>query len=119
MELLPSSGPRRGLVVRVRVGQVLTTGTELSTIRAPTPAEDAMQKVGAGLDLDAPIDSARAEMMVEAMAEVRARARQYLREPGDDAWYELVQALARTHGDSDAYDLLRAVEIHTRVARRW
>jgi hypothetical protein len=63
-------------------------------------------------------DSARAELMAEAMADVRARARRYIQEPADDAWHDLVEALARTHGDSEAYDLLRAVEIHTRVFKR-
>jgi hypothetical protein len=67
---------------------------------------------------NAPIDSARAELIAEAMADVRARARRYLQEPADDAWHDLVEALARTHGDSDAYDLLRAVEIHTRASKR-
>jgi hypothetical protein len=67
---------------------------------------------------DTPIDSARAELIAEAMADVRARARRYLQEPADDAWHDLVEALARTHGDSDAYDLLRAVEIHTRASKR-
>lgn len=75
-----------------------------------------MQEVGSAPE--APIDSARAQLIAEAMAEVRVRARRYLQEPADDTWHDLVQALTRTHGDSDAYDLLRAVEIHTRTSRR-
>ena len=75
-----------------------------------------MQEVGSVSG--APSDSARAELMAEAIAEVRVRARRYLQEPADDAWHDLVEALARTHGDSDAYDLLRAVEIHTRASKR-
>lgn len=71
-----------------------------------------------GLAQDAPIYSARSELMAEAVANVRVRARRYLQEPADDTWRDLVQALTRTHGDSDAYDLLRAVEIHTRTSTR-
>ena len=65
----------------------------------------------------APIDSAQAELLAEAIAEVRTRARRYVQEPADGAWQDLVQALARTHGDSETYDLLRAVEIHTLTSR--
>ena len=67
----------------------------------------------------APVDAARADLVMEAMADLRVRANRYVREPGDDAWNDLVSALARTHGDSEAYDLLRAVEIRLRTSRRW
>lgn len=63
------------------------------------------------------IDSAQAELIAEAMAEVRTRARRYVQEPADAAWHDLVEALARTHGDSETYDLLRAVEIHTLTSK--
>jgi hypothetical protein len=62
--------------------------------------------------------AAEAELRTEALAEVRARAGQYLQEPAESVWLDLVQALTRAHGDSEAYDLLRAIEIHARVARR-
>lgn len=65
----------------------------------------------------ASLDAAQAELLAEAMEEVRTRARRYIQEPADGAWHDLVQALARTHGDSDTYDLLRAVEIHTLTSR--
>ena len=43
------------------------------------------------------MDSARAELLAEAMAEVRTRVRCYVQEPADA---------------NETYDLLRAVEIH-------
>jgi hypothetical protein len=61
------------------------------------------------------MDRARAELFAEGIAQVRARALRYVQEPGDGPWYELVQALARTFGDSETHDLLRAVEIHSRT----
>ncbi len=64
------------------------------------------------------VGAAQAEWLLEAISEVRARARRYVQEPEDGAWYALVSALARAYGDSETYDLLRAVEIHSRVVRR-
>jgi len=61
-------------------------------------------------------EDAQLEPLAEAVADVGARARRYVQEPADGAWYDLVAALARTHGDSEAYDLLRAVEIHSRTS---
>ena len=75
-----------------------------------------MQEVGSAHA--APTYPAHAELTAEAMADVSVRARRYLQQPADDTWHDLVQALTRTHGDSDAYDLLRAVEIHTKTSRR-
>jgi hypothetical protein len=63
-------------------------------------------------------EAARGELLREALADVRVRATRYVQEPADDAWHDLVTALARTHGDSEAYDLLRAVEIRLRTSRR-
>lgn len=63
-------------------------------------------------------DAARAELLMEALADLNVRATRYVQEPADDAWHDLVAALARTHGDSEAYDLLRAVEIRLRTSRR-
>jgi hypothetical protein len=63
-------------------------------------------------------EAARGELLREALADVRVRATRYVQEPADDAWHDLVTALARTHGDSEAYDLLRAVEIRLRTTRR-
>jgi hypothetical protein len=74
-----------------------------------------MQEVGAGSNL--PADTARAELLAEAVAELGARARRYLQEPAEPAWHDLITALARTHGDSAAYDLLRAIEIRVRTSR--
>jgi hypothetical protein len=65
-----------------------------------------------------PMDAARAELLKEAIADVRVRATRYVQEPGEEAWRDLVSALARTHGDSEAYDLLCAVEIHVRTSNR-
>jgi hypothetical protein len=62
-------------------------------------------------------DAGRAELLAEALDDVCRWACHYIREPGDAAWHTFVTALARAHGDEPAYDLLRAVEIHTRVAR--
>lgn len=63
-------------------------------------------------------EAARGDLLREALADVRVRATRYVQEPADDAWHDLVTALARTHGDSEAYDLLRAVEIRLRTSRR-
>lgn len=66
------------------------------------------------------IDRARAELLIEAVAEVATRAQRYVQEPAEAAWHDLLGALTRTYGDSEAYDLLRAVEIHARIgSRRW
>ena len=64
------------------------------------------------------LDGARMQLLVEEMAEVRTRARRYIQEPVEAAWHDLVEALTRTYGDSDAYDILRAVEIHSRTRGR-
>ena len=63
------------------------------------------------------IDQARAELFAEATAEVRARARRYVQEPAESAWHDLVEALTRAYGDSETYDLLRAVAIHAKTRR--
>ena len=65
---------------------------------------------------DGETDVGQLELLAEAVANVGAQARRYVREPADCAWHDLVTALARTHGDSPAYDLLRAVEIHARIS---
>ena len=62
------------------------------------------------------MDGARAQLLAEALAEVGTRARRYVQEPADAAWHDLLDALARTYGDSESYDLLRAVEIHSRTS---
>jgi hypothetical protein len=67
---------------------------------------------------DREIESARTELLAEAMAEVGIRARRYVQEPADPAWYDFIDALRRIVGDSQAYDLLRAVEIHSRTTAR-
>jgi hypothetical protein len=61
------------------------------------------------------MDRARADLFAEGIAQVRARALRYVQEPAEGAWDDLVQALVRTYGDSETYDLLRAVEIHCRT----
>lgn len=61
---------------------------------------------------------ARADLLAEATAEVSVRARCYLQEPDEAAWHNLVAALTRTYGDSEAYDLLRAVTIHVQTRLR-
>lgn len=63
------------------------------------------------------MDRARAELFAEATAEVCARARHYCQEPAEAAWHNLVEALTRAYGDSETYDLLRAVAIHTQTRR--
>ena len=62
-------------------------------------------------------DAARAAL-AEAIADMRTRATCYLREPADASWHDLVEALARTYGDGETYDLLRAVTIHSQTSRR-
>ncbi|MBA2632167.1 MAG: hypothetical protein H0U86_04080 [Chloroflexi bacterium] len=62
------------------------------------------------------LEKARAALLVEAMTAIHTRARRYLQEPGEGAWHDLVRALARAHGDSATYELLRAVEVHSRVS---
>ena len=61
------------------------------------------------------LDRARAALLIEALAEVRTRARRYIQEPKEGAWHDFVLALARAHGDA-TYELLRAVEIHSRTS---
>ena len=85
----------------------------------PAPAETASRDVREIALVSADdSDRARAELLREAVAEVGTRARRYVQEPADAAWHDLLAALARTYGDSDTYDLLRAVEIHTRIGSR-
>jgi hypothetical protein len=62
------------------------------------------------------LERVRAELLVEAIDDVHRRARRYVQEPGENAWHELVRALTRTYGDSATYELLRAVEIHSRTS---
>ncbi len=62
--------------------------------------------------------SARSDLTREYIEQVRVRAQRYVQEPADGAWHDLVQALARTFGDSEAYDILRAAEIHHRLRLR-
>ncbi|MBA3688676.1 MAG: hypothetical protein H0W81_07595 [Chloroflexi bacterium] len=62
-------------------------------------------------------DAARAAL-ADGTADVRTWARCYLREPADAAWHELVEALTRSYGEGDTYDLLRAVTIHSQTSRR-
>ena len=62
------------------------------------------------------MDMARAELLAEAVAEVPTRAMRYVQEPAEGAWHEFIEALARTYGDTATHDLLRAVEIHSRIS---
>ena len=62
------------------------------------------------------MDVSRAELLAEGIAEVPTRALRYIQEPADGAWHDLVEALARIYGDPATYDLLRAVEIHSRIS---
>jgi hypothetical protein len=77
-----------------------------------------MREAAADVTSTANPDAARAELLMEAMAELHLRTTRYVQEPADEAWDDLVTALTRTHGDSDAYDLLRAIEIRVRTSRR-
>ena len=87
--------------------------------RPPTHAETTLHesRETALLHPD-PMDAARAKLMAEAIADVRTRARCYLREPADASWQELLEALTRIYGDDETYDLLRAVTIHSQTNRR-
>jgi hypothetical protein len=60
----------------------------------------------------------RLELMAEGLGEVSAQSRRFVREPSEAAWYELVRALSNVFGDGDAYELLRAAEIHADIRRR-
>ena len=62
------------------------------------------------------LTGARAALLVETLAAIHTRAQRYLQEPEEGAWHDLVHALARAHGDGAAYELLRAVEIHSRIS---
>jgi hypothetical protein len=62
------------------------------------------------------LTKARAALLIEAIDQVRTRAQRYLQEPAEGPWRDLVAALARVHGDGATYELLRAVEIHSRTA---
>jgi hypothetical protein len=64
------------------------------------------------------LNGARSELLGEAIADVQTRARNYVQEPAEAAWHNLVEALTRTYGDSETYDLLRAVAIHSQTRGR-
>ncbi len=64
------------------------------------------------------MERARAELLAETIAELGTRARRYMQEPADPAWHDLVEALRRICGDNATYDLLRALEIHSRTSVR-
>lgn len=63
-------------------------------------------------------DSFRLELVVEALRAVSAQSHRYVSEPSEAAWYDLVRDLSTLLGDSDAYELLRATEIHSAIGRR-
>lgn len=72
------------------------------------------------LDLASPKHtSARAEIMSESIVAIGTRAHQYVQQPADDTWRDLLVALTGGLGDGEAYDLLRAVEIHHRLRDRY
>ena len=58
----------------------------------------------------------RTALLLETLEAIHTRARRYLQEPEEGAWHDLVDALARAHGDGATHELLRAVEIHSRTA---
>lgn len=60
----------------------------------------------------------RLQLLSEAVSALAAQAARYVSEPSDAAWFDLVRALTEALGDSDAYQLLRAVEIHAEIRRR-
>jgi hypothetical protein len=60
----------------------------------------------------------RLELLAEGLRAVTAQTRRYVREPSEPAWYDLVRALSNVLGDADAYELLRAADIHSAIARR-
>lgn len=62
------------------------------------------------------VAGARPALLSETLATIHTRARRYLQEPEEFAWRDLVDALARAHGDGATYELLRAVEIHARIS---
>ena len=84
-------------------------GTPGGSRRGSVPFESGGQGDG--------VDGARAELLAEAIAEVPTRALRYVQEPAEGAWHDFVGVLARTYGDSETYDLLRAVEIHSRISK--
>jgi hypothetical protein len=76
---------------------------------------DGAQEIALGVWPD-DMAGVRAELLAAGIAQVRARAHRYVEKPGEAAWHELVEALTRTYGDSETYELLRAVEIHSRAS---
>ena len=68
------------------------------------------------LDVTSADETARARLLLETLAAIHTRARRYLQEPEEAAWHDFVDALARAHGDSATYEVLRAVEIHSRIS---
>lgn len=60
----------------------------------------------------------RLELLAEGLRAVTAQTRRYVREPSEPAWYDLVRALSNVLGDADAYELLRATDIHSAIGRR-
>ena len=90
------------------------TANDVSRILDETPGANG----GSSIPFESDgVENARAELLAEAVAEVPTRALRYVQEPAEGAWHDFVEALARTYGDSETYDLLRAVEIHSRISR--
>jgi hypothetical protein len=58
------------------------------------------------------------ELLAEGVDDLAAQSRRYVREPSEPAWYDLVRSLSNVLGDADAYELLRATEIHADIRRR-
>ena len=87
---------------------MLTTVNGLSTLRWP-PGVPALPVPDVERPTHAPaVDGAAIDQ----------QARRYLSEPGDAPWDEVVRALRGAIGHSEADDLLRAIEIRLRTARR-
>ncbi|HEY7525551.1 MAG TPA: hypothetical protein VIA82_01785 [Candidatus Limnocylindria bacterium] len=64
-------------------------------------------------------DSERTHAVTIAdVAPIEIQARRYLLEPGDAAWNDVVRALDGALGETEADDLLKAVEIRLRTAKR-
>ncbi len=57
------------------------------------------------------------ELLADGVREVSAQSRRYVQDPSEPAWYDLVRALSNILGDADAYQLLRAAEIHSGTGR--
>ena len=62
-------------------------------------------------------DHYRLQLLGEAVETLRQQAARYRSEPSPAAWADFLRALTAVTGDSDAYSVLEAIQIHGDIER--